>query len=82
MSSVVRVRGRGRPKLFTGKVSKKIAAILASYGLTGGAEYLANTGVQLKVGAAKTKLTVSLPTLATVAKENGVSFVRGRRKAA
>jgi hypothetical protein len=78
-------RGRGRPAgsdKFSDKQKKAIASVLKRHGLTAGHAHLMNEGVQLVPGKGKEKLTVSLPTLAKIAKSQGVEFQRGRPKAA
>ena len=74
-------RGRGRPPVYTGKVAEKIVALIKEHGLTGTQSVMAE-GFQMVPGQKSVKQKISLPTLAKLAKQNGVDLVRGRRKAA
>lgn len=73
-------RGRGRPVKYTGSQAEKIVSVLREHGLTGGQAFLVKTGIQVKPGAKKSHLKISLPTLAKLAKAGGVEFQRGRPK--
>lgn len=62
---------RGRPVMFKGNLKSHIIALVKKHGLTGARKVLADE-----------KVSVSMPTLGTLAKDAGVELKRGRRKAA
>ena len=66
--------GRGRPSKFQGAMAKVIVGVLKASGLTGGKAALAELGQSLQ--------GVSLPTLAKLASDAGVTFTKGRKAGA
>lgn len=58
----------GRPPVFTPMQRRHMAKVIRQHGLAIGRAVLANEGV-----------SVSLPTLARVAREHGIQLKRGRR---
>ena len=62
---------RGRPVVFKGNLKRHIVALVKKHGLTGARKVLADE-----------KVSISMPTLGTLAKNAGVELSRGRRKAA
>jgi hypothetical protein len=64
-------RGRGRPPVYNGNQRRRVATALRKFGLTKGLAFLKEHG-----------LIVSQTLAYDVAVEKGITFVRGRPKAA
>lgn len=69
----------GRPVEFKGFYAQQLVKVVRKHGLTKGRELLRTEAlVSKKRGQEKQKVKVSIPTLAKLASEAGVSFKRGR----
>lgn len=72
-------RGRGRPVEFKGFLAKQLVSVVKKHGLTKGHELIHTTDcIQKGPGQPKGTYSVSIPTLAKLATEAGVTFKRGR----
>jgi hypothetical protein len=69
---------RGRPAIFVGVLKTNIVRLLRAHGLVKTQRILASEGVSAKVGAKKSPVKISLPTLSKLATEAGIEFKRGR----
>lgn len=69
---------RGRPNAFSGRRAQKLVSLVRKYGLSGTVNYLSTNQVQFKSNEPAENVKISLPTLAKLAKNAGLSLQRGR----
>ncbi len=69
-------RGRGRPAIFVGSLERAVVSLVRKKGLTGARVAMRNEGVKYRRGKPPEKMEISLPTLAKLAKRNGVEVQR------